>query len=190
MFIIGEEKRFDDSNRSCEGRAVGENMKKIPELQARLDAALVTIHAASQVAADTAEVDSLKARTAELESQISAAHEELKAAQSSVEKLEKQQAIAARTADAQRQALVKQIEALDKARVNSEEDVAKARKFTKHLRKLNAALRTANAEMVGDPNLINAGLKMELDQVKAQRDVDLEEINGILARLTPLVEGN
>ena len=85
--------------------------------------------------------------------------------------------------------MIKQIDALDKARASSEEELDKTRQYNKHLKKMNTSLRKANEGNVGDPELINASLETELEQIKAQRDIDLEEVNGILARLTPLVEG-
>ena len=113
----------------------------------------------------------------------------MKQARDRVDALEKEVASSADSAEAQRGAMVKQIDALDKARASSVEELDKTRQYNKHLKELNASLRKANEDNVGDPELINSSLEAELEQIKAQRDIDLEEVNGILARLTPLVEG-
>ena len=57
------------------------------------------------------------------------------------------------------------------------------------MRKLNAKLRKANAQNVGDANLINSALEAENEELQSQREADLVEINGLIARLAPLVEG-
>lgn len=51
-----------------------------------------------------------------------------------------------------------------------------------------AALRAANAEGVGDADLINAALQAELDALRAARSADLAQADAILSTLTPLVE--
>ena len=92
-------------------------------------------------------------------------------------------------AEAQRTAMIKQIDALDKARADSQEGLEKALQYSKRLEKLNESLRKSNEQNVANPELINKSLETELAEIKAQRSSDLETVNGILARLTPLVEG-
>lgn len=179
-----------------DGRAVGENMTQFPKIQARLDAAIAIIENASAGGADPAEVEKLSQDVAKATKATKAAQDEaasaaeaLKTARARVETLEKELAEKADSAEAGRTAMIKQIDALDKARTANEEELAKTKQYNKHLKKLNTSLRKANEDNVGDPELINQSLEAELEQIKAQRDVDLAEVNGILARLTPLVEG-
>jgi hypothetical protein len=178
-------------------------MTQFSKMQARFDAALEIIEGASGGDGNAAETEKLAKNLAAAEKTANTASDVAKAAQAEaasasealqkarerVDALEKEVASGADGAEAQRAAMIKQIDALDKARASSEEELDKTRQYNKHLKKLNTSLRKANEDNVGDPELINASLVTELEQIKAQRDIDLEEVNGILARLTPLVEG-
>lgn len=165
-------------------------MTQFPKIQARFDAALAIFEDPATQSGDTAKVEKQAARIAKLEAELSAAQDALDESNDRFETVKSEQAGAAEKAEDQRAALVKQIDTIDKAREAGEKQLTKARQFNKHLKKLNAGLRKQNEENVGDVDLINASLEAELMQIKAQRAVDLEEINGILARMTPLVEGN
>lgn len=57
------------------------------------------------------------------------------------------------------------------------------------LRENNAALRAANAEGVGQPELINQGLEAEIEGLRAARSADRAELDAVLAELKPIVEG-
>lgn len=192
-------------------------MTQFPKIQARFNAALAIIEEAPTGGGDPKETkkfsdylakaqnaanaaaDDLKSAVGDaksVQSEVEAAKREaekakaaLKKAQGRVKVLEGELAEKDDRAEAQRTAMIKQIDALDKARANSEENLDKARQYNKHLKKLNNNLREANEKNVANPDLINKSLETELEQIKAQRDLDLETVNGILARLTPLVEG-
>lgn len=58
------------------------------------------------------------------------------------------------------------------------------------LRRNNRALRDANEKGVGDPELINDSMVVELDALRARRQQDRAELDSILSELKPLVEGN
>ncbi len=171
-------------------------MTQFPKIQARLDAAIAIIEGASVGGADPAEVNKLTTdlataakATKTAQDEAASAADALKTARARVEALEKELAEKTSAAETGHTEMSKQIDALDKARAAHEEDLAKTKQYNKHLKKLNTSLRKANEENVGDPELINQSLETQLEQIKAQRDVDLAEVNGILARLTPLVEG-
>lgn len=192
-------------------------MTQFPKIQARFDAALSIIEGAPTGGGDPEETKKLSADLAAAQKSAEAANAAVKAAQGDaksaqkelqaakddaekaskslkkaqdrVKALEKELAEKTDGQEAQRAAMIKQIDALDKARANSDENLDKARQYNKHLKKLNSNLRKANEKNLGNPELINKSLEAELEQIKAQRDVDLETVNGILARLTPLVEG-
>jgi len=57
------------------------------------------------------------------------------------------------------------------------------------LRENNAALRSANEAGLGDPDLVNSSLSVELDALRAARSADRAELDAVLAELTPIVEG-
>lgn len=192
-------------------------MTEFPKVQARFDAAMAIIEGASTGGADPEETKKLSAELSEVQKsadaagkakkaaeadakvakeelaaakiKAEAASKALKDAETKVAALEKDVAAKEEGSEAQRAAMIKQIDALDKARANSDKNLSKARQYNKHLKKLNASLRKANEANVAKPDLINKSLETELEQIKEQRDVDLEQVNGVLARLTPLVEG-
>jgi|GEM_PF-409878 DNA repair exonuclease SbcCD ATPase subunit len=62
------------------------------------------------------------------------------------------------------------------------------RQVNAQLRQNNDALRQAYEDGVTDPELVNVSLKTELEALKAARDADRAEIDGILTALKPLME--
>lgn len=56
------------------------------------------------------------------------------------------------------------------------------------LREVNAQLRAAAADGVGDAEMINRAMMAEIDALAAQRGADVAEVNAILAELTPLIK--
>lgn len=171
-------------------------MTDLSEIQARFDAALALIEGAAQSGSDAQEVAGLKSELSEAQALAASAKEEAakasaaqKAAEAKVAELEAEANETADASEADEEAMAKQIEALEKARAASAAKEAKTKQFNKQLKKLNASLRAANEKNVGDPASINESMKAELAALKAEHAADLEEVNGILARLTPLVEG-
>ena len=51
----------------------------------------------------------------------------------------------------------------------------------------NTALREANAQGVGDPELINRGLQAELDAMRTMRATDAAETGAVIEALGPLL---
>jgi biopolymer transport protein ExbB/TolQ len=66
-------------------------------------------------------------------------------------------------------------------------ELQRLRKANDQLRQSNAALRTANAEGVGDPHLINKAMMAELEALRAARAADVAEVTSIIGALTPLL---
>lgn len=64
----------------------------------------------------------------------------------------------------------------------------KLREANRQLRSNNAALREAHSAGVADADLINAGLKAELEALTAVRAADRAELDGVLAALRPILE--
>ena len=68
-------------------------------------------------------------------------------------------------------------------------DLQGLRAATRQLRDSNAALREANAEGVGEAELINAAMKAELEALRASRAAEVAEADAILAAMAGLVNG-
>ncbi len=67
--------------------------------------------------------------------------------------------------------------------------VQKVKRVNQRLRDNNRALREANRNAVGDPDLINTSMVSELDALRVSRETDRAELDTILNELKPLVEG-
>lgn len=70
----------------------------------------------------------------------------------------------------------------------AEAEVERLSAVNAELRQSNRALRAANAEGLGDAALINDALQAELEALRALRDSDRAELDGLIAELTPLTE--
>lgn len=176
--------RFDAALTIIEGApTVGHNLEETKKLSADLDKAYEDA-ATAEAKLKTAQADIEEAKT-DVEKMRAA----LKKEQDLVKILEKDLAEKDGKVEAQRTAMIKQIDALDKARADSQEDLETALQYSKRLENLNESLRKSNEQNVANPELINKSLETELAEIKARRSSDLETVNSILARLTPLVEG-
>ena len=87
------------------------------------------------------------------------------------------------------------IEALEAKVAKSKERVSaldtemqKLRKANHRLTKICNALREANAEGVGEPNLINKSMMIELESIRAMRSAEVAEADEIIQALTPLLQ--
>ena len=67
-------------------------------------------------------------------------------------------------------------------------ELQRVRRANQQLQETSVALREANAEGVGDADLINKAMLAELEGLRATRAADVAEASAILAALTPLVE--
>lgn len=66
-------------------------------------------------------------------------------------------------------------------------ELQRLRKANDQLRQSNVALRSANQEGVGDPQLINTAMMSELESLRAARAADVAEASSIIGALTPLL---
>lgn len=91
------------------------------------------------------------------------------------------------------ESLVKTLEAevtnLRAELASGNDDINRLKVINGRLRRNNRALRDANAKGVADPELINDGMVVELDALRASRDFDRAELDSILDELKPLFEG-
>ncbi len=176
-------------------------MTDFSKLEARLDAALgVLVAKGAGSGSDDAKVQELRAQVNELrdkiavldadkqslEVRIKKAGEQLVSTKARVGRLRDGAAMLNDTIAAKD----KEIAALKQAHQDALGQRDKARGYVQQLKETNIALRKANEEKVGNPDLINASLEQEMEQLQAQHDIDLDEVNTIISRLTPLVEGN
>ena len=189
---------------------MGDEMTELSNIQARFNAALAIVQQAETSSGNLAETNKSTSDAPTEQQLLTAAEGEerydnsdaevtkldlekmnacLKKKQDTINTLKKELAEKDIILRSQRATMVQQIETLDKARCNSEESLDKVRQHVNDLEQLNTELRAANEQKLGQPDLVNKSLELELKQIKFQRNVDLETVNAILARLTPLVEG-
>lgn len=67
-------------------------------------------------------------------------------------------------------------------------ELQKLRASNAEMRELNAQLRSAAADGVAEPELVNRALMAEVEALAAQRSTDAAEVDAILAALKPIVE--
>ena len=189
---------------------MGDKMTELSNIQARFNAALTIVQQAETSSGNLAETNkSISDAPTEQQLLTAAKGDErydnsdaevtkldlekmnacLKKEQDTINTLKKELAEKNTILKSQRTTMVQQIETLDKARCTSEESLDKVQQHVNDLEQLNTELRAANEQNLGQPDLINKSLELELKQIKVQRNADLETVNAILARLTPLVEG-
>ena len=189
---------------------MGDKMTELSNIQARFNAALAIVQQAETSSGNLAETNkSISDAPTEQQLLTAAKGDErydnsdaevtkldlekmnacLKKEQDTINTLKKELAEKDTMLKSQRATMVQQIETLDKARCTSEESLDKVQQHVNDLEQLNTELRAANEQNLGQPDLINKSLELELKQIKVQRNADLETVNAILARLTPLVEG-
>jgi len=189
---------------------MGDEMTELSDIQARFNAALAIVKRAETSSGNLAETNKSTADAPTEQQLLTAAEGDerydnsdaevtkldlekmnacLKKEQDTINTLKKELAEKDTILKSQRATMVQQIETLDKARCTSEESLDKVQQHVNDLEQLNTELRAANEQNLGQPDLINKSLELELKQIKVQRNADLETVNAILARLTPLVEG-
>ncbi len=87
---------------------------------------------------------------------------------------------------------VKNLEAsvsdLKKALAARDAEMQRLKGVNEELRKSNGALREANAEGVGDAELVNSAMVTEIESLRAARAAERAEIEEILATLEPVLK--
>lgn len=77
---------------------------------------------------------------------------------------------------------------LKEALKSRDAEVQSLRSVNEALRGSNSALREANAQGVGDADLVNSAMVTELESLRAARAADRSEIEEILATLEPVLK--
>lgn len=171
--------------------------KKIESVSAELTSATEAGTAASKQADDLKkaqakaekEVAGLQASLEKAQAEASTAATELAALQTQIKELETSGASATENAakivslEAEIAELNSKTEAVEE---NSLRYFAQMRSLRGSLRQLRTGLKDGNVVNAED---INTALQSELDAIQTQRALDLNEVNIVLEKLTPLVEG-
>ncbi len=162
-------------------------MSEISDFEARITAALERIGRAVAVAEERAETIAAEAAggiaSEELEAEIARlrdALEEEKAANSQLETRVK--AIHERQ-ETHVAGLEAEVETLRRQLADHDREMQKLRLVNTQLRENNTALREANAEGVGNADLIDSGMRAELEALKVTRAADVTELDAILTEL-------
>ncbi|KAJ54497.1 hypothetical protein ACMU_17465 [Actibacterium mucosum KCTC 23349] len=161
-------------------------MSDISEFEQRITAALKRIGqgmdalSAAPETPETAEVDT---------DALAAAQEALEAEKMANAQLEERVKAIREKQDSQVANLEREVAHLRVRNDEVEAEIAGLKAVTAKLRRLNQALRAANAEGVGDAELINQSLQTELDALATLRDGDRAEIDAVLATIEPLAQG-
>lgn len=160
-------------------------MSEIVEIETRLAAALARIKAGAdglaapaapaeaapvddgQVAALTAKLDEEKTANAQLEERV---------------KLLKERQ------DGKLAELESNVEAGRARAARMDRELQRLRQVNAELRDINNQLRTALAEGVTEPHLVNKAMLAELEALRATRAADAAEMDAILQELTPIIE--
>lgn len=156
-------------------------MSEIDELEARVSAALARIGQAVESLGDQAATPPIPAPDPEEVTELRAQLEAERSARTRSEE-------AAQAERARRAAL--QQESDDRSMAFAELDAAlqRLRRAAEQLRENNDALRAANARALGDAAAIDAGLRAELEALRAEREAETAEVRAILAVLGPLAD--
>lgn len=158
-------------------------MSDLVELERRLTAAMARI--AQGVEALGTGPDGQVAELEAAKAQLETALEEEKTANAQLEArvqvLKEREAALSEAAD-QMEALKSRFGALD-------QEVQGLKAVNAQLRENNQALRAANRSALPEPELINRGMQIELEALKAERDLERQEVEAVIAELKPLVEG-
>lgn len=166
-------------------------MSEISDFEARITAALERIGRAVAVAEERAEAaQSLAEASAAggvasdvLEAEVARLNDALATEQSANAQLEERVKAIHDRQESHVAALEDEVETLRRQLMDHDREMQKLRHVNAQLRENNAALRAANAEGLADANLIDAGLRAELEALKVTRDVDVTELDAILTEL-------
>lgn len=137
-------------------------------------------------------VRALTGKLETLETELAGVRDEAAAAQAARAEAETALEMAADARDAAQAAPAASDEELAAVRQEMSElagRLRRMRRLTKNLRENNQRLREAAEKGVVDPELINASLKGELEQLQALRETELVQTDAILAGLRPMLSG-
>jgi chromosome segregation ATPase len=176
-------KRFAQGWEGSRGKRGEKQVSDLAELERRLTAAMARIERGVETLG-SGPGDEMAALEADRNS-LRAALEEEKTANAQLEA--RVQTLKER--EASLSASAAQSEAMQDRLATLDGEMQALKQVVDQMRANSQALRTANAEGVADPALINRALQVELDSLKAERAVEQKETAAVIAELKPLVEG-
>lgn len=137
----------------------------------------------SKSQAQQAELDKARAEVDSLTAQNETLRAEAEAHKAEAEKLRSDAA----ALDAKMDKLGVETEAQSTTMARLDMDVQRVRQSNDQLRLVNAGLRKANQENVGEPHLINKAMLAELEGLRASRATDAAEASAVLSKLETLL---
>lgn len=159
-------------------------MSDISEFETRITAALERVGRAVALAEEQAAgAQSGGIDTAEMESEIGRLREELEAEKEANAQMEARVKAIHEKQTSHVASLEGEVEGLRRHIYDLETGMGELRHANDTLRANNEALRNANAQGVGDPTLINAGLQAELAAASATRTAQKAELEALLGDL-------
>lgn len=162
-------------------------MSDISEYEERITTALERIGRAMALAEEQATearvVGGGGIAAEELEAEVGRLNEALDAERDSKAQLEERVRLIHEKQNSHVAALEDEVESLRRQIAELETALGSVRSANDTLRANNAALREANAQGVGDPSLINEGLKAEIAALDATRKSDRAELDSMIADL-------
>ena len=157
-------------------------MSDISEFEQRITGALERIG----LSADKLGAATDAEPSAEITEALQKAHDALEAEKMANAQLEERVRAIREKQDSQVADLEAEVGMLRDRNAQIEAELDGLKRVTAELRRLNADLRDANAQGLGDAHLINRSMSAELDTLRTQRDSDRAEIDAVLATLAPL----
>lgn len=148
-------------------------MSDISELEGRITAALERVSRGVEALAQVPEAPAVDGDL------VARLKEELEAEKTANAQLEERVRAIRDRQDAQ-------VDAVSARADQAEAEIARLHQVINNLRESNRALRDAHMDGMVEPSLINAALLAELEALRAQRDSDRAELDGIIADLEPL----
>ncbi|PZX14661.1 hypothetical protein [Celeribacter halophilus] len=162
-------------------------MSEISDFEARITAALERIGRAVAVAEERAETIAAEAAggiaSEELEAEIARLRDALDEEKAANSQLETRVKAIHERQETHVAALETEVETLRRQLADHDREMQKLRLVNTQLRENNTALREANAEGLGNADLIDSGMRAELEALKVTRAADVTELDAILTEL-------
>lgn len=164
-------------------------MSELPELEARIGAALARIRAGVEtLAATSAATDTGLDGASAAEAKVAELTAKLDEEQTVNAQLEERVRLLQERQDGKVAELESGVEAARARAARMDRELQRLRDVNAQLRSNNTQLRDAVARGVSDPNLVNKAMMAELEALRATRSADVAEMDAIMEELTPIVQ--
>ncbi|WP_375281418.1 hypothetical protein [Pseudooctadecabacter sp.] len=163
-------------------------MSELPELEARIAAALARIKVGLQGLDAPAEAAAPVEDEAEAQATVADLTAKLDEEQTANAQLEERVKLLKERQDGKLAELEASVEAARARAARMDRELQRLRQTNAELRDNNSQLRDAVAKGVSEPHLVNKAMMAELDALRATRSADAAEMDAILEELTPIIE--